>query len=111
MAYSINPNLPRAKAFAMKILIVEKRPMVVVTNRRGLHRPTIWRSKQKWDVLNENVQFTNSGRPTVRPGQVFRFNGCRRVISTTISRPFTNPHAVDERIVARILELRAQLKR
>ena len=48
MTYSINPNLPKARAIAMKLLIVEKLPLLVVANRCGVHRSTIWRWKQKW---------------------------------------------------------------
>jgi transposase len=52
MAYSINPNLPKARAIAMKLLIAEQLPLQMVANRCGVHRATIWRWKQKWDELN-----------------------------------------------------------
>ncbi len=47
MAYSINPNLPRARAFALKLLINEGQSLQVVANRCGVHRSTIYRWKQK----------------------------------------------------------------
>lgn len=47
MAYSINPNLPKARATAMQLLIREHMPLQVVANRCGVHRSTIWRWKQK----------------------------------------------------------------
>lgn len=111
MAYSNNPNLPRARAFALTLLIVEKRPIAVVAARCGVHRSTIWRWKQKWDTLNEHVQFTNDNRPGRPVGKAFRLTACRWVIPTLVSRPLHSPHAVSQQIVSRILELRAQLRR
>ena len=53
MAYSINPNLPRARALGLKLLINEGLPLQVVANKRGVHRSTIYRWKVKWLKLNE----------------------------------------------------------
>ena len=64
MAYSTNPNLPKARAIAMKLLIAEALPLQVVANRCGIHRSTVWRWKQKWLELNKDVQFDNPNRPT-----------------------------------------------
>lgn len=43
MAYSSNPNLPRARAIAMQLLIREELPVGIVANRCGVSRCTIWR--------------------------------------------------------------------
>ena len=43
MAYSINPNLPKARATAMQLLIRDELPVSVVANKWGIHRSTIWR--------------------------------------------------------------------
>jgi hypothetical protein len=59
MAYSTNPNLPKARATALQLLIREGLPLQVVANRCGVNRTTIWRWKRKWDKLNEYVQLTN----------------------------------------------------
>jgi len=64
MAYSTNPNLPKARAIAMKLLIADNLPLLVVANRCGVHRSTIWRWKRKWDEINKYVQFINPNRPT-----------------------------------------------
>ena len=48
MAYSTNPNLPKARASAMKLLICDQLPVNVVALRSGVHRSTIWRWLQKW---------------------------------------------------------------
>jgi len=111
MAYSINPNLPKARATAMQLLVQEKLPLQVVANRCGVHRSTIYRWKQKWNKLNEHVQLTNDNRPTRQAGSVFRLAACQWVIPTITSRPHHSPRAISERTIAQVLELREQLKR
>lgn len=111
MAYSTNPNLPKARALALKLLVLEQMPLQVVANRCGVHRSTIWRWKQKWDTLNEHVQLTNDNRPTRNAGNTFRQAALKWPVPTLSSRPRTSPRAVSNKIVDRILELRATLKR
>lgn len=111
MAYSTNPNLPKARAIAMQLLIREGLPLQVVANRCGVSRTTIWRWKCKWLKLNENVELVNHYRPNRAAGKAFRFTACTWNIPTTVSRPRMSPHAVSDRIVTRVLELRATLKR
>lgn len=111
MAYSSNPNLPKARAFALKLLIVEKRPLAVVAARCGVHRSTIWRWKRKWDELNQNVQFDNPNRPSRIYSRVNHLALCTWKVPTLVSIPKTSPHAVAADIVARVLELRYTLKR
>jgi len=43
MAYSINPNLPKARALGMNLLIIEQLPLSVVANKGSVHRSTIYR--------------------------------------------------------------------
>ena len=64
MAYSSNPNLPKARAFAMQLLIVKQLHVQIVANRCGVHRSTVYRWKRKWDVLNQHVQMDNPNRPS-----------------------------------------------
>ena len=111
MAYSINPNLPKARAFAMQLLIRERLPLQTVANRCGVHRSTIWRWKRKWDELNNYVQFTNPNRPTRPVSLANKLAACSWQITTIPSRPHTYPSAISEQIVARVLEVRQQLKR
>ncbi|HEX6462429.1 MAG TPA: DDE-type integrase/transposase/recombinase [Candidatus Saccharimonadales bacterium] len=111
MAYSTNPNLPKARAIAMQLLVREGVALSVVANRCGVHRSTIWRWKRKWNVLNQHVQFTNDSRPSRQAGSVFRFTPCTWRIPTLASRPRTSPKAIAAQIVARVLELRRTLKR
>ena len=111
MAYSTNPNLPKARALALRFLILEALPLQVVANRCGVNRSTIWRWKRKWNKLNEHVQLTNDNRPTRQVGTQFRIAACTWRIPTLASRPVGSPRAVATEIVARVLELRRMLKR
>ena len=111
MAYSSNPNLAKARALALQLLVRDKLPVQTVANRCGVHRTTIWRWKQKWDVLNKHVQLTNDNRPSRVAGQQFRQAALRWHIPTLGSRPHTSPQAVSDVVVARVVELRRTLKR
>jgi len=111
MAYSINPNLPKARAIAMQLLVRDGLPMQTVANRCGVHRSTIYRWKRKWDEINKNVQLENYNRPNRSVGSAFRFAALKWLIPTCSSRPYTSPNAISEQVVDRIMELRATLKR
>lgn len=115
MAYSTNPNLPKARAIALQLLVREGVALSVVANRCGVHRSTIWRWKQKWLHLNRNVQFTNDNRPGRGAHShivsALRFTACTWRVPTLTSRPHTSPRAIGQEIVDRVLELRSQLKR
>lgn len=111
MAYSINPNLPRARAIAMQLLVREGLPPQVVANRCGVNRSTIWRWKRKWNQLNEHVQFDNPNRPNRVYGVASHLLRCTWLVPTLPSQPHASPHAIGAAIVARVLELRATLKR
>ena len=111
MDYYLNPHLPNARAIAMRLLVEQSLPFQNVANRCGVHRSTIWRWKQKWHVLNKNVQLTNDNRPKRPVGSVFRFAALTWNIPTMSSAPHTSPHALGELLVRRILELRRTLNR
>ena len=111
MAYSTNPNLPKARAIALQLLVRGALPLQVVANRCGVARTTIWRWKCKWDELNKNVQLTNDNRPTRTAGTEFRIAAVTWRIPTLSSRPRTSPRAVTAEIVDRVLAVRADLKR
>ena len=114
MAYSNNPNLPRARALGLKLLINEGLPLQVVANKCGVHRSTIYRWKQKWDKLNEYVQLTNHNRPSRTSGSrisSFRATALSWLIPTRSSRPLSSPKAVSKDIVELVLSLRRILKR
>jgi len=108
VAYSTNPNLSKARATALRLLVLKSLP---VANKCGVHRSTIWRWKQRWDALNVHVQFKNDNRPSRTPGSQFRLSGCHWLIPTRSSRLHTSPTAVPAAVVARVLELRRTLRR
>lgn len=112
MAYSINPNLPKARATAMQMLMQQKPPLQVVANRCGVHRSTIYRWKQKWLKLNEHQQLENFNRPSRKAGHnSFRLMSCSWVIPTGSSKPKHSPGAIPEHIVQLVISLRQLLKR
>lgn len=111
MAYSINPNLPRARASAMRLLIADGLPSAVVANKCGVHRSTVYRWKMKWQVINKDVQLENLNRPTRNLGRQFRFAALKWLIPTLSSRPNYSPNAVPGNIVELVLTLRRMLKR
>jgi len=111
MAYSNNPNLPKARAIAMKMLIAEGLPSAVVANKCGVHRSTIWRWYHKWLKLNENVQLRNHNRPGRTPGSQFRLAALKWLIPTVQSIPLRSPRALSDAVVKRVLALRRALNR
>ena len=111
MAYSTNPNLPKARAIALRLLIEEALPTQVVANKCGVSRSTIWRWKQKWLKINENVQLENFNRPTRDLGKQFRSAALKWRVPTASSRPHASPNAITEAVVDIVLRLRQQLKR
>lgn len=111
MAYSINPNLPKARATALQLLVQEKLPMQVVANKCGVHRSTLWRWKQKWDKLNKHVQFDNPNRPNRVYSKANHLLRCTWRIPTHTSRPHTSPNAIGAVLVDLVISLRRMLKR
>ena len=111
MAYSTNPNLPKARAIAMQLLVRQQLPTGVVANKCGIHRSTVWRWKYKWDVLNQNIQMDNPNRPNRMYSRTNHLNRCSWHIPTIPSRPHTSPTAVSQELVHTVLAVRAQLKR
>ena len=106
MAYSINPNLPKARALALKLLINDALPLQMVANRCGVHRSTVYRWRLKWLILNQNVQLQNFNRPTRKSGSDFRSVALKWLIPTLSSKPKHSPNAVPENVVDLVIKLR-----
>lgn len=113
MAYSTNPNLPKARATAMRLLVEDQLAPLVVARKCGVHRSTIYRWKRKWDKLNENVQLTNDNRPHRETGMPssFRSAALSWRIPTESSRPRFHPWTLSDEVVSTVLTVRTQLKR
>ena len=109
MAYSTNPNLPKARATALRLLLVEGLSVCVVANKCGVHRSTVWRWKKRWDDLNQHMQRQNYSRPArVKTSQL---HGYRWNIPTLTSKPHGCGHAIPDEVVRLVLATRARLKR
>jgi transposase InsO family protein len=109
MAYSSNPNLPRARAAALRLLCEDSLPSGVVARKCGVHRSTIYRWRKKWEQLNQYMQRANSNRPS-RP-KTHHFHGYRWNIPTLSSRPHSCSHTISQEIVSLVLRVRDTLKR
>lgn len=110
MAYSTNPNLPKARATALRLLLIEQLPTSVVARKCGIHRSTLWRWAKKWRVLNKHRQLDNPNRPT-RPVGRNKLTSCRWAIPTDSSRPHSHPWAIPHEIIGQILTARQTLGR
>lgn len=95
----------------MRLLIAEGLPSLTVANKCGVHRTTIWRWKQKWLEQNKHVEFSNPNRPSRTVSLANKLLGCSWQIATLDPTPHTFPNAISDQIAARILDLRANLKR
>lgn len=109
MAYSINPHLPKARATALRLLLVEGLCVQVVANKCGIHRSTLYRWRKKWEQLNQCMQRANNNRPSRQ--KTDRLHGYRWNIPTANSRPHGCAHAISDKLVALVLEVRHNLKR
>lgn len=110
MAYSINPNLPKARGNSVALVIRDGLSRSVAARKSGVHRVTLWRWVNKWHQLNLNIKLDNPNRPS-RPVGRSRFKSIKWDIPTAKSTPKTFPNALADWVVARILAVRATLKR
>lgn len=101
MSYSNNPLLPKARADAVRLVVLEQLPVAVAARKSGIHRSTLWRWKQKW-LESQYIQLTNDNRPS-RPVGKDRYARCTWQVPTLSSRPRTSPGALPEAVVARIV--------
>ena len=111
MAYSTNPNLPKARATALRLLVEDELPVGVVARKCGVHRSTLYRWKRKWDVLNRHVQMDNPNRPNRVYSRKNHLVRCCWNIPTISSRPHVSPTAIPSVLVEHILRLRTGLQR
>ena len=111
MAYSTNPNLPKARAAALKLLLQDGLPSGVVARKCGVHRTTLYRWKKKWQELNKYLQLDNPNRPNRAVSFKRKLSCCTWRIPTNSSRPPSCPHAVPDELVRLVLETREKLRR
>lgn len=90
MAYSSNPLLPKARKWAILLVLRDGLPVTIAATRAGIHRTTLWRWLRKWRELGLHG---NSFVPTLS------------------SRPHTSPRRLSDVVVARIRDLRERTGR
>ena len=110
MSYCTGKNIEIARGKAIKMLVVEKKPVGVVADRFGVHRSTVWRWHQKWKKLNSHIQFTNAVRRQYLGVSPYKYEICKWKIESESSSP-KHPHTLAEDLVQLVLDIRDQMKR
>lgn len=110
MSYCTGKHIEKSRGKAIKMLVIEKKPVGIVADRFGVHRSTIWRWYQRWLTLNQNHQLTNDNRPNRPVGNTFRWCGVSWDIPSFSAAP-KHPHMLPEDLIQLVLDVRDQLKR
>lgn len=110
MSYCKGKNIEKSRGKAMKMLVMEKKPVSIVADRFGVHRSTIWRWYQRWILQNNDKVLVNYYRSSREPGKHFRWVNVRWDIPSIPAIP-KHPRCLPEDLVQLVLDIRDQLKR
>lgn len=110
MSYCTGKNIEIARGKAIKMLVMEKKPVGVVADRFGVHRSTIWRWYQKWKKINNHIELTNAVRRQYLGISPYKYKICKWRIESGSSSP-KHPHMLGEDLVQLVLYVRDQIKR
>ena len=110
MSYCTGKNIEIARGKAIKMLVIEKKPVGAVADRFGVHRSTIWRWYKKWKNLNSHIQLTNAVRRQYLGISPYKYEICKWKIESESSSP-KHPHTLAEDLVQLVLDVRDQIKR
>ena len=110
MSYCTGKNIEIARGKAVKMLVLEKKPVGVIADRFGVHRSTIWRWYQKWKNINSHIQFTNAVRRQYLGISLYKYEICKWIIESEPSSP-KHSHTLAEDLVQLVLDVRDQIKR
>ena len=110
MSYCTGKNIEIARGKAVKMLVVEKKPVGLIADRFGVHRSTVWRWHQKWKNINSHIQFTNAVRRQYLGVSPYKYEICKWKIESESSSP-KHPHTLAEDLVQLVLDVRDQMKR
>lgn len=55
MSYCTSKNIEIARGKAIKILVLEKKPVAQIADRFGVYRSTIWKWCQKWKIATRGL--------------------------------------------------------
>ena len=110
MSYCTGKNIEIARGKAMKMLVIEKKPVGVVADRFGVHRSTIWRWYQKWLAQNSHIELENASRRKYLGISAYKYELCKWSVSSSSAAP-RSPHTLSDDLVQLVLDVRDQLKR
>ena len=110
MSYCTGKNIEIARGKAIKMLVIEKKPVGVVADRFGVHRSTIWRWYKKWKNINSHIQLTNAVRRQYLGISPYKYEICKWRIESESSSP-KHPYTLAEDLVQLVLDVRDQIKR
>lgn len=110
MSYCTGKNIEIARGKAIKMLVMEKKPVGAVADRFGVHRSTIWRWYQKWKKINNHIELTNAVRRQYLGISPYKYEICKWIIESESSSP-KYPHTLAEDLVQLVLDVRDQIKR
>ena len=110
MSYCTGKNIEIARGKAIKMLVIEKKPVGAVADRFGVHRSTIWRWYQKWKKINNHIQFINPVRRQYLGVSPYKYGICKWRIESE-SSSLKHPHMLGEDLVQLVLDVRDQIKR
>ena len=91
MSYCTGKHIEKSRGKAIKMLVIEKKPVGVIADRFGVNRTTIWRWHKKWLVQNNYRTLSNPNRPNRKAGSVFRWYDLKWDIPSVSAAP-KHPH-------------------
>ena len=100
----------KARAKALKMLIIDKIPTNIVADRFGVNRSTIWRWHQKWSIRSSHIELENSSRRKYLGISPYKYELCEWRIESKSSSP-KYPHCLSKELVELVLNVRDQIKR
>lgn len=110
MSYCTGKHIEKSRGLAMKMLVIEKKPVGVVANRFGVNRSTIWRWHQKWLMQNSHIELENPVRRKYLGVSAYKYDLCKWNISSFSAAP-KHPHTLPDELIQLVLDVREQLKR
>ena len=87
MSYCTGKNIENARGKAMKMLVIEKKPVGVVADRFGVNRSTIWRWHQKWLTQNNHIALLNPSRRRYLGVSPYKYELCKWGIPSFSTAP------------------------
>ncbi len=109
MSYCTGKHIEKSRGKAMKMLVIEKKPVGVVADRFGVNRSTIWRWYQKWLTQNNHIEPENPVRRKYLGVSAYKYDLCKWNIPSLPATP-KHPHTLSEDLIQLVLDIRDQLK-